>query len=100
VSVHSFVLFMALGAGALALWVESRFALFPADWRRVFLHLVAAVLVIYLVTPKAGGAIQASGTPAAQPLTAMGVALPAVTYLLLASLWTLKLAQRLLPGAR
>ena len=100
-SVSVFVLFLAVGAAGLALWVEVRFPkLFPEDWRRVFLHLFAAVLVIQLLVPRLGDVVRGSGAPAAQPLTALGVALPAITYLFLASLWTLKLAQRMLPGAR
>ena len=95
------MLSLAAGAATLAMWVEVRFpSLSPSDWRRVFLHLVAAVAVIYVVVPELGGAVRESGAPAAQPLTALVVALPAITYLFLASLWILKLAQRMLPGAR
>jgi hypothetical protein len=101
VSVPAFVLCLALGAGALALWVDVRFpGRVKRSWKVVFCHLIAAGLVIQLVMPEAGTFVRDSGTAASYPLAAVGVALPALTYLFLASLWVLKLAQQLLPGQR
>jgi hypothetical protein len=101
VSVPAFVLCLALGAGALALWVDVRFpGRVNRSWKIVFCHLIAAGLIIHLVMPEAGTVVRDSGTAASYPLAAVGVALPALTYLFLASLWVLKLAQQLLPGQR
>jgi hypothetical protein len=101
VSVSGFVMCLALGAGALALWVDVRFpGRVDRNWKVVFCHLFAAGLVIQLVMPEAGMLVRDSGTAASYPLAAVGVALPSLTYLFLASLWVLKLAQRQLPGQR
>jgi hypothetical protein len=89
VPISTFVTFLALGAGALALWIQVRFPrLAPSDWRVVFAHLLASVLVIEN---------ENAGT---FTLAAVGIALPAITYLFLSSLWLLRCAQQLLPGAR
>lgn len=96
-----FVLCLALGAGVLALWLDVRFPRrVDRSWKVVFCHLIAAGLVIHLLMPEAGEIVRDSGTAASYPLAAVGVALPSLTYLFLASLWVLKLAQRMLPGGR
>ena len=101
VSVSTFVTFLALGAGALALWVEARFPrLAPADWRRVFAHLVASALVIQFPMVSGMQLLLANDGAAWFALAAVGIALPAITYLFLSSIWVLRLAQRLLPGVR
>jgi len=94
VSVQAFVLCLAIGAAAIALWLDVRFPRLGAGaWRRVFCHLVAAMLFIHLVMPRLAAAVRDSGTPGAFEVTAIGVTLPAITYLFLASVWLLKLAQ-------
>lgn len=98
-STSAFVLCLALGAGALALWVDVRFpGRVERSWKLVFCHLIAAGLVIHLLMPEVGTFVRDSGTPGSYALTAVGVALPALTYLFLASLWVLKLVQRQLPS--
>jgi hypothetical protein len=101
VSVSTFVTFLALGAGALALWVEVRFPkLGPSDWRRVFAHLVASALVVQFPMVTGMQLLLANDGASWFALASVGVALPAITYLFLSSLWLLRLAQRLLPGLR
>jgi hypothetical protein len=100
-SISTFTLCLALGAGAIAVWVEARFpGRVDRPWAVVFCHLIAAALVIHLVMPELGAVVRDSGTAASYPLAAVGVALPSLTYLFLASLWVLKLAQRLADGPR
>jgi hypothetical protein len=101
VSASSFVLFLAVGAALLAMWVEARFpSLGPTEWRRIAAHLVGAFLVIHLGMPWLGEVVRSSGVPAPAPVTALAVALPAITYLFLASLWILKRTQGLMSGLR
>jgi hypothetical protein len=97
VSVATYTLVLALGAGALALWVDTRFpALFSEDWRIVFVHLFASSAVLWLAMPWGVETMIDSGVAYAYPFAAISVALPAIMYVLLASLWVLKLAQGML----
>lgn len=101
VPVSTFVTFLALGAGALALWIEVRFPrLAPADWRRVFAHLLASTLVIQFPMVSVMHLLLHYDIRGTFVLAAVGIALPGITYLFLSSLWLLRLAQRLLPGVR
>jgi hypothetical protein len=101
VAVSTFVTFLALGAGALALWIEVRFPrLAPADWRRVFAHLLASTLLIEFPLVSAMHLVLEIDIRGAFVLAAVGIALPGITYLFLSSIWVLRLAQRLLPGVR
>jgi hypothetical protein len=101
VPISTFVTFLALGAGALALWVQARFPrLAPSDWRAVFGHLLASVLVIEFPMVRGMQLVLENENSATFTLAAVGIALPAITYLLLSSLWLMRCAQQLLPGAR
>jgi hypothetical protein len=92
-----YTLVLALGAGALALWVDVRFpTLFSADWRVVFVHMFASVVALWLVMPWGIQTMVGSGVAFAYPAAAISVALPALMYILLSSLWVLKLAQGML----
>jgi hypothetical protein len=94
VSNGTFVLVFATGAALLALWLDARLPGFaPATMRRVFLHLGAALLTLQLIPG-------ASSTTMAY-VTLFGVALPALVYTFLASIWFIRLAQTALGfGAR
>jgi hypothetical protein len=101
VAISTFVTFLALGAGALALWVQVRFPrLAPSDWRAVFGHLLASVLVIEFPMVRVMQMVLENENSGTFTLAAVGIALPAITYLFLSSLWLLRCAQQLLPGAR
>jgi hypothetical protein len=101
VSASMYTLVLALGAGAIAVWIDVRFpSLFAPDWRVVFGHLLASGAVVWLAMPWGVETVIGSGVVLAYPAAAISVALPALMYMLLASLWVLKLAQRMLPGAR
>ncbi len=100
-SVSTFVTFLALAAGALALRFELRFPkLAPADWRRVFAHLLVSALIIQFPMLSGMQLLLANDGRSWFALAAVGIALPAIAYLFLSSIWVLRLAQRLLPGVR
>ncbi len=86
-SVQLFVAALATGGAVLALWVHVRFPdLAPSRLPWTLVHLLAAVLVLYLV-PDPGSSV--AGAFAAAFL---GV-LPGLTYVFLASIWMLRLVQ-------
>jgi hypothetical protein len=98
VPIETFVIFLALGACALAVWIQARFPnVGPDGFRRVFVHILAAALVIQFPLADAMRFVLSTG---GFTLAAIGIALPALTYLFLSSLWLLREAQRLLPGVR
>jgi hypothetical protein len=94
VSVGIFLAFLALGAGAIALWFDARFrSLAPASIRAALLHVGAALVIGQLAVP---GAMQVvtDETAAALVLTmTFGVAFPGLTYSLLASIWVIRTLQ-------
>jgi hypothetical protein len=90
---NAFLFCIAVGSAAIALWVDVRFPqLMPWSMRRLLVHLVLAVVVVYLVGP-AMGVIAASGLPAAGLASVFAVALPALVYEFLVGAWMIKLAQ-------
>jgi hypothetical protein len=95
----TFLLLFVLGAGALAVWVALRLPrLAPPSMRWAGAHLVAAMVVGGLLGP----ALHAvPGLPSAVSLYAalFGIALPALTYMLLTGMWLVQLAvgERLAP---
>ena len=99
-SATAFPFVLALGAALLALWVHVRFpSLSAMSWRRVLVHVAFAFVVLEAFMPGAMGAALALETSAGIVLAVVGVALPALTYLFLSSLWLLRLAQGLLGGS-
>jgi hypothetical protein len=80
---------------------ELRFPkLAPADWRRVFAHLLVSALIIQFPMLNGMQLLLANDGGSWFALAAVGIALPAIAYLFLSSIWVLRLAQRLLPGVR
>jgi hypothetical protein len=96
----TFLIALLAGASALALWTFVRLPrIAPASTRGIVAHLVVAGIGANVGLPAALGAIG----PIESRLTALavlGVALPALTYLMLASLWLLQLGRQLLGGYR
>jgi hypothetical protein len=91
-------LLIGVGAGAIALWIDVRFPrLAPQDLAKVVLHAAAAVAVGYATTP-ALQALVAYEDPVLTLVAVFGLAFPSVVYFLLAAIWTMKLAQRMLSG--
>ena len=99
-SASAFLFVLAIGAALLALWVYVRFPSGASmSWGRVLLHLALAIVVLEALMPGAMSAALGVGTSAGILLAIIGVALPALTYLFLSSLWLLRLAQGLLGGS-
>ena len=92
-TVHTFLICLAVGAGAIALWLDVRLPkLMPWSLRRLLVHLVLAVSVVYLVGP-AMTLVTSSALPAAGLAAVFCVAFPVLIYEFLVGLWLIRLAQ-------
>jgi hypothetical protein len=90
---------LLLGSAALALWVYVRFvARTPQDWRLVLVHLGLSALVVTALVPSVMRVVLETPSPGSAVVAVVGVALPAFTYVFLASLWLLALTGRALGG--
>jgi hypothetical protein len=88
---------LVLGAAALALWVYVRVAdRAPSAWRMIIVHLALSVVFSYTLVPTIVAALGDTGSVPAGVVAVVGVALPAVAYMFLASLWLLAVLGRLL----
>jgi hypothetical protein len=95
-----FLIELLLGATALAFWLYIRFPrLTPGGSRAAIVHLILSAAAAHLLLPSLLDLVG----PIDSRLSAVAVlaiALPALTYLMLASLWLLNLARQLLGGYR
>ncbi len=98
-SVGVFVVVFAVGAGALALWVDNRFPrIAPATLRGALLHVGASIVAAQVVVP-IGIRLAASGASDGVTLLGVfGIGLPGLTYTLLAAIWIIKVVHRTLRG--
>jgi hypothetical protein len=88
-SKETFLFFLVVGAASLALWVSLRFPRFgPSTLMTALMHIAATFCVGYALTPTMG---LAAGRGVF--LAVFGVALPALTYMFLAGIWLLRVAQ-------
>lgn len=98
-STHGFVPALAIGGALLALWVEVRFPkLAPSGLGQIFVNIVAAVLCMRV----AAELVILTAEQPAWPLRFAAVfvlALPALTYVFLSSIWVLRLVQSSLSGS-
>ena len=91
---------LLVGAGALALWADTRWpSLCPTALGRVGIHAAVAVLALLFALPPGMDLIAREGSDVRTLISIFAVALPIITYGLLASVWVLKVAQRTLSGA-
>ena len=91
--IETVIFCIAVGAGAIALWVDVRFPkLMPWNLRRLLVHLIAAIAVVYVVGP-AMGFVAHSGLPAANLASVFCVGFPVLVYEFLVGAWMIKLAQ-------
>jgi hypothetical protein len=87
-----FVVALAVGAGALALWADVRVPrLQPKELRGVLLHTFIAFAVLHVVAGWIGA--PASGTLAVAMAALLGIALPAIVYAFLAGIWAIRMFQ-------
>ena len=83
----TFAIALLLGAGLLALWLDTRLPrLAPATLKAIALHGALALVAIQLMPG-------ASGSTAATFAVVFGIALPALVYLLLVTCWFIRHAQ-------
>lgn len=88
-----FIACIAVGSGALALWVDTRFPkLMPWSMRKLLVHVVLAFVVVYVVGPGMD-VVTRTGLPAARLASIFLVALPVLVYEFLVGAWLIKLAQ-------
>lgn len=89
---------IGVGAGAIALWIDARFpALAPRDLAKGIIHVAASVAAGYAISP-ALHSLLSSEDPRVILLGVFGIGFPSIVYCLLAGVWIIKLAQRMLTG--
>jgi hypothetical protein len=101
VSIGAFIIVLTLGAAAIAIWASTRFPkLAPETLPGAMLQVGIALAAGFLLVP-AGMRSMLTFEPPTGPLLATFLfAFPGLTYLFLASLWTMRVLQRLLSGGR
>jgi hypothetical protein len=91
----AFLVALALGAGAIALWLAIRFDQFaPRGFGRALFHAGLALAIGWLAVPAGIAAVIAAG--AGSVVAVFTTAFPALIYMFLAGLWVVKHAQQLL----
>ena len=89
---------IGVGAGAIALWIDVRFPrLAPQEMAKVILHIALSVAVAYATSP-AMKMVTASDDPRAVLLGIFAIGFPSIVYCLLAGIWLIRHAQRMLSG--
>jgi hypothetical protein len=92
VNTTALVLIYALGAGALAMWVEARFGRFtPESMKARFFHLVLALAIVQLSVPVMRLVVGNGESVSRAVFGLVYVFLPALVYACLTSIWLLKL---------
>jgi hypothetical protein len=94
-TVSQFIVAFALGAGAIALWINNRFpGLAPARIVVAFIHVGIAMVIGMLLVPAVDTLIQGSVSPLMRAIViTFVIGLPAVIYALLTSIWVILIAQ-------
>jgi hypothetical protein len=83
-----YALLFVAGASLIAIWANARLArLAPQDMRATCIHLGISLVACQIVTPLTVGLATSSGNAQLRLLAVMGVALPALTYTVLAVIW-------------
>ena len=89
------VLAVAVGAGAIALWLDVRFkARSPQTVVRTLAHMAVSLLFLQLSPALVVLVVAAGESPARKMIAIFAVLLPALSYVWLSSIWLLKLLQR------
>jgi hypothetical protein len=99
-TVHTFVICMAVGAAVVALWINVRFPrLMPWKMGRLLIHIVLALLAVQAVSP-AIGSVLSLRIPAASLVAVFAIAFPVLVYNFLVGAWLIRLAQASAGGFR
>lgn len=92
-TVNMLIVCIAVGAGAIAMWINLRFPkLMPWSMAKLLLHLVVAFVCVYAVKPGIE-LILGSGLPAGRLIGVFAIAFPALVYNFLVCAWLIRLAQ-------
>ena len=94
-TVTQFLVALALGAGAIALWINNRFpGIAPGRIPIVMVHVGVAMVIGIAVIPAIDAFVQASLSPLMRAIViTFVVGLPALVYALLTSIWVILIAQ-------
>ena len=100
-SLGTFVIALTLGAALLALWAGVRFPrMGPDTLSGAMLQVALALVAGWFLVPAAMSTVVGWGEPAGPILAVLLFALPALTYLFLASLWAMRVLQQMMHSAR
>jgi hypothetical protein len=98
-STTTFLITFAVGAALLAAWCVQRLPGFaPSGLKGALGHVGAAMVVMHLAVPVGLVLAVQSASSVAVLLAVLGVALPPLTYVFVATLWALRVAQNAMPG--
>jgi len=94
-TVTQFLVALALGAGAIALWINNRFpGLAPGRMVVAFIHVGIAMVIGMALVPAIDTVVEASVSPLMRAIViTFLVGLPALIYALLTSIWIIVIAQ-------
>jgi hypothetical protein len=100
-SFGAFIVVMTLGAAALALWVGARFPrIGPHTLAGALIQVAVALAAGWFLVPAAISSVVRWDDTAGPLIAVLLFALPALTYLFLASLWAMRVLQQMMRGAR
>jgi hypothetical protein len=89
-----FLVALALGAGALALWIHVRFpGITPESWRQALIHVGIALVVGQALFPALSSLIPSVNPVARALVVIFALGLPILTYSLLSSIWIIRALQ-------
>jgi hypothetical protein len=101
VSIGAFIVVLTLGAAAIALWAITRFPkLGPETLTRALLQVMIALAAGFLIVPAGMRSMLTLEPPTGPLLATFLFAFPGLTYLFLASLWAMRVLQRILSRGR
>jgi hypothetical protein len=94
-----FLVFLLLGAGAVAVWIDARFPeIAPAELGGALVHVAVSIVLAQIGIPVAMNL--GAGAESSILLALFTVAFPSLVYCLIAGLWVMRAAQRALGGLR
>lgn len=101
-TVTQFLVALALGAGAIALWINNRFpGIAPGRIATAMIHVGVAMVIGVALVPAIDAFVEASVSPLMRAiLITFVVGLPALIYALLTSIWVILIAQGAMRGLR
>jgi|SRR5215211_7495502 len=94
-TVAQFLVALALGAGAIALWINHRFpGIAPGRIMTAMIHVGIAMVIGIAFVPAIDGFVETSVSPLTRAIIiTFVVGLPALVYALLTSIWVILIAQ-------